>query len=81
MSRTPQDALSQRRLVFELRLAIDHALKNDQWGRVDALLLKNPRSCFAPYVTHNIGRRRAVWLSDRARKLSAASLRATHSLA
>jgi hypothetical protein len=58
--RRPQEPLSQRRLLAELRRAID-------LGRADLALLladTHPRATVSPYVTHNLGQARVRLLAS-----------------
>ena len=78
MPAKPREHLSQRRLVFELRIAIDRA-RNAQTAaahrsaieEVDHLLRTNPTSAQSGYVMHNIGASRREWLAERLSHLDA----------
>jgi hypothetical protein len=68
MSRRPLDQTSQRELIDELRLLLDHICLTecghvrceDNTMRVWQLIEANPRSVFSTKVTYNIGRARAA---------------------
>lgn len=69
MTRRPQDAISQRQLIFELKAAIDRAerVQSDAaWAKVDALIAENPHAARSTHVTRNLGARRFEWLIWRA---------------
>jgi hypothetical protein len=78
MPAKPRERLSQRRLVYELRIAIDRA-RNAQTAadhatatkEVDALIRDNPTSTQSGYVLHNIGTSRREWLAPRLRHTAA----------
>jgi len=66
----PRDHLSQRRLVYELRVAIDRARDAHTPAahagavkEVESLIEANPYSIQSRYVTHNIGAKRREWLA------------------
>lgn len=79
----PREKLSQRRLVYELRISIDR-VRNAQSKtahenavkEVDLLISDNPASVQSAYVRYNIGVHRAAWLAERLRA-KATSLRST----
>jgi hypothetical protein len=56
--RRPNERLSQRRLVYELRAAIDRGLESDMW----ALSMTHPRAMRSAHVLHNLGARRRARL-------------------
>ena len=58
--RRPAEALSQERLVLELKLALDA----DDWGRVNELIVANPKGTGSRHVQRNVGKRRAKKLND-----------------
>lgn len=65
--RPPQDAVPQRRLVYELRTVIDGMMYGTMSGpiwadRLQRLLEANPHSATSTHVIHNIGPRRARFL-------------------
>lgn len=67
--RTPDEQMSQRRLVEELRIAIDQARAKAEpppsaIDRVSELVTHNPKGVRAIHVQHNLGRARRVWLAD-----------------
>jgi hypothetical protein len=71
MPARPQDTISQRRLVIELRLAIDRArAAQEPTAHAEAIqevmriAHENPTSINAPFVSHNIGRARREWLTS-----------------
>jgi hypothetical protein len=59
MTRTPRDQISQRRLVNELRVAIDRSDGRAIRRLVDA----NPNSVTSTHVIYNLGKARALRLS------------------
>lgn len=66
MGRRAIDRLSQERLVYELRVAIDRCVRRP-WdtrarGALRRLLADNPRSATSTHVTYNLGKTRAGWL-------------------
>lgn len=66
MGRRAIDRLSQERLVYELRVAIDRCVRRP-WdtrarGALRRLLADNPRSATSTHVTYNLGKARAGWL-------------------
>lgn len=70
MPSKPRDHLSQRRLVYELRIAIDSARNAHSAAAhksavkaVEDLVAANPYSVQSKYVVHNIGTTRREWLS------------------
>ncbi len=74
MPKKPRERLSQQRLIYELRLAIDHA-RNAQTDtahrkaleEVDDLIRDHPLSIASAFVQYNIGTKRREWLSARMR--------------
>lgn len=66
--RKPQDRLSQRLLVYELRHAIDRVMRRpfDTVARrhLDTLIADNPRSTRASHVLYNIGATRREFLAQ-----------------
>jgi len=67
--RSPDEQMSQRRLVEELRIAIDEVRSkaNPQQSvldRIAALTRDNPKGVQAVHVRHNLGRARREWLAD-----------------
>lgn len=66
MGRRSIDRISQERLVYELRVAIDRCVRRP-WdtqaqGALRRLLAANPRSARSSHVTYNLGRTRVAWL-------------------
>jgi hypothetical protein len=61
------DQHSQRQLLYELRHAIDRAMRRPSdtqaIARVQQLLAENPRSASSSHVTHNLGIARRAWLA------------------
>lgn len=71
--------MPQRRLSYELRIAIDRCMRSDdrRYGdRLRSLLDDNPRGVWSSHVQHNLGGARRAWLAEFARgEPSSGSLR------
>jgi hypothetical protein len=58
--------LPQRKLAYELRIAIDRAMRSPQprfLRKVTQLVEENPRGAGSRHVTHNLGRGRRAYLA------------------
>lgn len=67
--RSPNEQMSQRRLVEELRISIDSVRSKAHppataMQRVSELVNGNPKGVQAIHVLHNLGRARREWLAD-----------------
>jgi hypothetical protein len=67
--RSPDEQMSQRRLVEELRISIDEVRSKahpntNALDQIADLVRHNPKGIHAAHVQHNIGRARREWLTD-----------------
>lgn len=82
----PRERLSQRRLVYELRVAIDR-VRNAQTAsthtsalkEVERLVDQNPSSVQSRFVIHNLGAARRAWLADFTTTRGAPAATSSHS--
>jgi hypothetical protein len=67
MPRRPLDTIPQEQLAYELRRAIDRAVRRP-WDTptlelIARLIAENPRSVRSIHVMHNLGAARCEWLA------------------
>ena len=65
LSGCDRDAMSQRRLVYELKIAIDRAIRMPQPRYMEAVLRlvdRDPHAAASTHVRYNLGVARRTWV-------------------